>query len=77
MKDRKGNDLSVGDRVFFIPVKDDPDAVGGPGYVRRIKGKGNKEIAMVSDGPADLTNILEDIRWTWSTWADSSELEKI
>jgi hypothetical protein len=67
MKDRKGNDVKVGDRVYVIPQGD----IGGAGYVRRVK----DDKARIDDGPADLPE--DDDSWNWGAWCEANEFELI
>ena len=79
MKDRKGNELAVGDRVFVIP-HDEEDDCSGAGYVRNFSDKNGGERARVDDGPADFGDELaagNDDLWTWSAWVASNQVEKL
>lgn len=71
MKDRKGNAINVGNRVFVLPDGSDSN---GAGYVRKII---NGE-AFVDDGPPGDFSILDDKeKYTWAAWCTSEEIEKI
>jgi hypothetical protein len=71
VKDRKGNEISVGDRVYVMPHHD----IGGFGFVRRVSG----EKARIDDGPKNMAAVLPDAPeddWNWSAWCKSDEFEK-
>ena len=69
MKDRKGNPVEVGDRVYVLPDKQTRS--GGFGWVRRIaEGK-----ARVDDGDALQSTLSTDDSWTWSAWVTPDEVE--
>lgn len=66
MKDRKGNSLNVGDRVYVLP--DPQTRTGGVGWVRRVIENENR--ARVDDG-------VYDDDWNWSAWVTPNEVEKV
>lgn len=71
MKDRKGNELAVGDRVYVLPDK--PTRTGGTGWVRSVK----EHKARVDDGAQTQATLLSDFGWSWSAWVKPNEVEKI
>ncbi len=79
MKDRKGNELKVGDKVFVLDRK---GMQGGSGYIRRfsIDRQRNTPTCRVDDGPADMGEDLTkapDGAWSWSAWCGPEEVEKV
>lgn len=71
MQDRKGNELSIGDRVFVLPC--DRTRTGGAGWVRRIRG----DRARVDDGEREQQELAGDESWSWSAWVNPGEVEKV
>lgn len=86
MKDRNGNEISIGDSVFVLPVLKDTrhqtKREGGKGFVRKIMPPRDKpfkqvEQARVDNGPREMTGLAPDGPWTWSEWLDATEIEKL
>jgi hypothetical protein len=78
MKDRKGTELSVGDRVYVLPAKEGIAKEGiasGPGYVRRFSQDGTE--CRVDDGPAGVVDLATSTSWSWAAWVGSDGLEKL
>lgn len=73
MKDRKGIEIGVGDRVFVLPsTRDGRD--GGSGWVRKINGAK----ARVDNGRQDMPDMTDpSADWTWSAWVTPAEVEKV
>lgn len=70
MTDKKGNELTVGDRVYVLP--EEYTRTGGYGFVRKIKdGR-----ARVDDGNLDDDDVTTSKSYTWSAWCRPGELEK-
>lgn len=67
MTDRKGNELSVGDRVFVLAHKP-----GGPGRIVAISNHG-----MNSSKMSGVRVISDDAKTTWSVFCHPREVEKI
>lgn len=74
MKDQKGNELKVGDRVRCTP----DGCLRGQrfAYIRQIK----DGQARIDDGPhdmiADISSAPTD-QWSWCAWANSNDIVRV
>lgn len=76
MKDRKGNDIKVGDTVFVIPDPESGSKANGRGFVREIKEvpwghRKDKLRARIDDGPGTVRGY----DFLWSAWVESARIE--
>lgn len=73
MKDRKGNEVKVGDRVFVL---DRQGESAGAGWVRAIMPwRAGGEAARIDNGRRG--HGLPDNNYTWSVWCEPKEFEVI
>lgn len=73
MKDKNGNELTVGDRVYVLPDKH--GVAGGPGYVRSFSFSGKK--ARVDNGKLEDADLTKSQSYTWSSWCTADKLDRL